>query len=383
MISSPSMGGTTQSSELIRPLAGFRAIASLWVVVVHTESLHPGNIPESAQMFLRGYGTLPVVFFFVLSGFILSLVYSERIGESGFQPNELKTYAWARIARVVPLYFFTLIVPIGFHLAWTNRGGTVPMPFTEHTVIGSLGFSTDGWAFNSLFRSNVPAWTLTAELIFYSLFPFVFPRIARQDRTTLFRGIGFSLGIYGFIQLVLGIVQIYGDDWWGPVGYGLGHFGSPLFVPVFLVGIYMGILVRKGGLLNWAETHADAVYAAFVIGVVLLVTLPTPPLPPSVVTAMLCPLICLSIVAGHGQMGLTNRVLSWPVVQLFGSASYAIYITHWPVKELLQFYFHPEGWPELAKGFFVLGVVIAVGFICHFWVEKPLYRWVRLKSAVG
>ncbi|ARU42244.1 hypothetical protein CCB80_14265 [Armatimonadetes bacterium Uphvl-Ar1] len=170
VIFSPPMGGTTQSSELIRPLAGFRAIAALWVVVVHTESLHPGNIPESAQMFLRGYGTLPVVFFFVLSGFILSLVYSERIGESGFQPNELKTYAWARIARVVPLYFFTLIVPIGFHIAWTNRGGTVPMPFTEHTVIGSLGFSTDGWAFNSLFRSNVPAWTLTAELIFTLFF---------------------------------------------------------------------------------------------------------------------------------------------------------------------------------------------------------------------
>ena len=70
--------------DMIRPLTGLRAIAALWVVLVHVELAHPTNSPYWADLLLGSFGTLPVVFFFALSGFILTVVYSGRIKGSRF-----------------------------------------------------------------------------------------------------------------------------------------------------------------------------------------------------------------------------------------------------------------------------------------------------------
>lgn len=365
---------------MIRPLVGFRAVAALWVVLVHIEALHPANLPEKALRFLRGYGVLPVVFFFILSGFILSLVYLARIEDKGFSNSGLRKYGWARFGRIVPLYLVTLVPAIIFHIVWSMQGGVNPMPFTADTARGSMGFHTDGWAFNALLRSNVPAWTLSAELIFYILFPFVLPKVATFNRDGLRRGVIWSLSVYAVIQLGLGFLQLLTTGWSKQFGFGLGHFGSPLFVPAFLAGVYLGALVVRGWTWEWVTDHADWVYAGIVAWTVVLVQVPNPAWPPSMVTAFLAPAFCLAIVAGVGGKGRVNGALGMPVMQALGSASYAIYITHWPVKELVQFYFHPAGWPVLGVGMVVLAAVVAVGFASYVWIEKPLHGWVRART---
>lgn len=356
-------------------------MAALWVVIVHIESLHPAGLPESALRFLRGYGVLPVVFFFILSGFILSLVYHHRVDESGFDKPELAKYGWARFGRIVPLYAVSLVPGVLFHVLWSLRGGANPMPFTQSTVLGSGSlFRTDGWAFNALLRSNVPAWTLSAELVFYILFPFLLPRMMRGDRDSLRRGVVWSLAGYGAIQVGLGFLQLLGQGWFKQAGFGVGHFGSPIFVPVFVAGVCLGTLVTRGWTWEWVTDHADWVYAGIVAWTVVLVQVPEPAWPPSMVTAFLAPAFCLAIVAGVGGQGHVNRWLSWPLAQGLGAASYAIYITHWPTKELMQFYFHPAGWPGITSGLAVLAAVLTVGFAGHYWVEKPLHAWIRTKS---
>ncbi|MBL8068528.1 MAG: acyltransferase [Armatimonadetes bacterium] len=366
---------------VIRPLAGFRAVAALWVVVVHIESLHPPGLPESALRFLRGYGVLPVVFFFILSGFILSLVYHHRAGGGVFDRDGVKKYGWARFGRIVPLYAASLVPGIAFHLVWTVQGGANPMPFTQSTAPGEWSlFRTDGWAFNALFRSNVPAWTLSAELLFYILFPFLLPRLMDWDRGQLRRGVVWSLALYGAIQVGLGFLQLLGHGWIKQVGFGVGHFGSPIFVPAFFAGMCLGTLVSRGWIWEWVASHSDWVYAGIVAWTVILAQVPNPTWPPSMVTAFLAPAFCLAIAAGVGGQGWVNSWLSCRAVQELGAASYAIYITHWPTKELMQFYFNPVGWPGITPGLAVLAAVLAVGFAGHELVEKPLHAWVRART---
>ncbi|QYK54655.1 MAG: acyltransferase [Fimbriimonadaceae bacterium] len=370
-----------RSRAIIKPLNGFRALAALWVVLVHIETLHSRDLPESAREFLRGYGILPVVFFFALSGFILTVVYLPRVEDSGFTKSRIKHYGWSRVARIVPLYLFSIIPGVLMHLIWLGNGNS-RMPFVNETAIGSWGFARDGFLFNSLWRSNVPAWTLTAELLFYLMFPWVLGRIMQFDKPKLVhRFVWYSIGYFA-IQLLFGLMQILGTGVIAKVGYGLGHFGSPIFIPVFIAGSLIGLAYYRGWVPEWVFRRPEAIYGTALVLTLSLTLYRWPHLPPSLVSGLLAPVYCLAILTAAGARGALNNWLASPVLQSLGAASYAIYITHWPTKEIAQPFLESLGFANrpVLMGLIVFGAVILVGYLAHFWVEKPVYKWVMKRA---
>ena len=82
-------------------LTGLRFIAAVTVVFVHAFKFGQGSTT------LGPWAANAVTFFFVLSGFILTYVYHERLKQTGL----LKFY-WARFARIWPLHICCLLLTL-------------------------------------------------------------------------------------------------------------------------------------------------------------------------------------------------------------------------------------------------------------------------------
>jgi len=85
----------------IRALTGLRSIAATWVVVFHLSWLLTIAAPGATSLLgpLISSGAQGVDLFFLLSGYVLALNYTERIGERAGLRNAVR-FLGGRIARV-------------------------------------------------------------------------------------------------------------------------------------------------------------------------------------------------------------------------------------------------------------------------------------------
>src|SRR3712207_2038231 len=88
----------------IRALTGLRAVAATWVVLLHFTYFSAAYLDQ--MPFLRpliNAGWTGVELFFVLSGFVITLGYVERIGER-LRLRAALDFVWNRFARVWPAW---------------------------------------------------------------------------------------------------------------------------------------------------------------------------------------------------------------------------------------------------------------------------------------
>ena len=154
-------------TERIKALESLRGFAAICVVLYHFDahSLLNNELTRNAW--------LMVDFFFVLSGFVISLTYSQRLNTA---PRFLR-FAKRRFYRLYPLHLLTLACLIGFEL-------------TKYLANTQLGFKTATAAFagNSTLETlwpnllmlqnfiledlswNRPSWSISAEFVTYLVF---------------------------------------------------------------------------------------------------------------------------------------------------------------------------------------------------------------------
>ena len=140
----------------------------MMVVFSHLRFLATSESPVLSSLyesvFYEGY--IGVTFFFILSGFILSFSYTSRI-----KNNEITLidYIIARFARIYPLHILTLIfaLPLVFYGVYKNTDSLltlIPNIFLVQSFIPLEEY---------FFSGNAPSWSLSNEMFFYLLFPFL------------------------------------------------------------------------------------------------------------------------------------------------------------------------------------------------------------------
>src|SRR4051794_5488557 len=102
----------------IRALTGLRIVAAVWVMLFH---LQGGLMPFGPYLgilwpVIRA-GWLGVDLFFVLSGFVMTLTYLEKLGPR-FRLRPTGSFMWARLCRIWPLWAL-LTVLYGGWLTWS------------------------------------------------------------------------------------------------------------------------------------------------------------------------------------------------------------------------------------------------------------------------
>jgi peptidoglycan/LPS O-acetylase OafA/YrhL len=172
-------------------LDALRGVAALPVVYIHTERLFGWGMVQ--------HGHLAVDFFFLLSGFVMTYVYQERLDQGWSAASFLK----ARILRLYPLYILGTVAGIVFLVLQTRYG-------KSHFSLSLLGeLALLGLLFLpapplpllakapvDLYLFNTPAWSLFYELV-ANLLHAVF--LKRKSFTVLACiVIGFAVALLGF-----------------------------------------------------------------------------------------------------------------------------------------------------------------------------------------
>lgn len=151
---------------MIKSLTSLRFFFAL-AVFLHHYSV------KGAVIFENGF--IGVSFFFILSGFILSYSYKDRL----FSGNISKwDFYVARFARIYPLHLLTFLMFITL-LVYNNN-------LPDWKVLFSNLFLFQSWIpfKHYYFSVNEPSWSISCEAFFYAVFPALLYFFMRGSRNT-------------------------------------------------------------------------------------------------------------------------------------------------------------------------------------------------------
>lgn len=364
----------------INALTGIRFFFAILVVLLHidmsTDWLDAVPALHGGIVFSGGAG---VNFFFILSGFILTYIQSAR----GFTRTKYHFFL-ARAARIYPVYL------LGFALAATfvfthefNIQFKPEEPALQRLSLITQGVLLQAWFPPIALNWNAPGWSLSAEMFFYLLFPFITPFFMRQRSLTLLACIGVFYLLSVGIPILFSLFGLY--ELWGPdtsilnkdslFKENLLHF-FPLFrLPEFLTGICLAGLFLKN-----RETISR--FAPFLLqfGLVCLVAgLQTGPFFFPLITinnGVFGPLACCIILGliGASEHGITKLVGS-RIFTMLGHSSYALYILHLPILFIYIAILPPGINAAMAVALYLL-TVIFLSVCAYYFLERPMQRFI-------
>ncbi len=303
------------SGQQILPLTSMRFFAAFYVVLFHTLGaiLPAAQTTATAVGRLISLGYVSVSLFFVLSGYILAVVYL-RPGSTA----QAKDFCVARFARIYPLLVATLLLDIPFGFLRTRAA----LLATGKILLANL-LLLRAWRVD-LGGLNNPCWSLSVEAFFYALFPILGLLLRKKSPKVLIllAGLSYAVGLL----LVLGASRL-------PISLDLLKYCPLLHLHEFVEGVCCGLIAlqlphrRKLQLSAWAPAAlacCAVVFAAFVV-------ISPSVYYPSIHDGLLSPLFVVVILSlAHGSSWV-HRALSNKWLVLLGESSFALYLVHIPI----------------------------------------------------
>jgi peptidoglycan/LPS O-acetylase OafA/YrhL len=337
------------SRSQINSLTATRAIAAIMVFIHHFgRAVFPFN--RCPSVFTSG--NIAVGYFFILSGFVLYIAhYNKVIGFGDFFRK--------RAARIVPVYEAALLLTILFAVHFSN--------YDVHSLqhIKEMGFSA--FFVQSFIPSfplvlNGPGWTISVEMFFYLLFPFL---LVLQKKSTW---------LFGSITLTLFILSQYFHLKYFPQRHSLPDnivdtvfFNPAIHLSQFLTGMMGGYVFTK-----IRETAPRLKYLPLAIFAVIIALLAYRPEKVSYHVGLIAPLFLLLILS----IAVNNtKTLNFRPLVYLGEISYGIYILQQPIYSFLdilnQRHLHLA---PLYFFWFALGVLILIASVSYHLMELPLKK---------
>lgn len=329
----------------IKALDGLRGIAALIVMIGHFNLVVPRFLHGGAE----DSGHAGVMIFFVLSGFLMGLLY---LGQPPGRHAAAQFLA-RRGARVVPLYLAVVLASLAVGTLGPDRVWVYAMDRWDTLLMHLL-----------LIRGEGVLWTVPLEIQFYLLVPLIWPAYARAPRATL-------------AALLAAIAAIYLARMF--VAPPLHSGGARLMVglPYFLAGLVLSRSIGPtAGGRRW-----DALFVAAAGGILLLYPKVLPAQALGVADHWYSPvslaLVSLLLVASL-RSRLAGRILGSRPLCFLGRISYGIYLLHFVVIANLSRFtpLHPRAYALFALS---LVLVIAAAYLAHILIERPardaINRW--------
>jgi len=342
-----------------------RAVAVLMVVHCHTIDLQPahtksGNSFQYQFFYLPNFGAAGVDIFFVISGFIITVI-SAHYARS----NKVYDFFIKRLIRVIPLYWLVslLFIVISLVFGRHNPIGHIVMSFVIFPFFNDPHFDIpvliQGWtiSFELLFYMVITAamkcsrrWYILITVLFFSaciLFNYNHTRTAHNGLVNFF---GNGIMLEFLMGMVTGIV-----------------FLSPVSVKPIVTNIFM--FAGIAGLLMSVFTGYGIISQG--IGIVLGTS--------SLERVLIWGVPSALLVAGVALKEKSHPVFIHSFWIAIGNASFSIYLTHliilpslyvkcwvrWGVTDMIQ--------PDLLL-FISLALAIMGGFLFYKMVEIPVLR---------
>ncbi len=339
---------------------------------------YAADLLKSSPAFLRNLldrGSAGVQLFFILSGFLMVIVYGSRsdaIAKREFYVN--------RIARIYPAYLFALLISIPLALSWVRSIG-IASGLSVPIFVLSKFTMTDGWYLGRCYAETSfnwlqQGWSLSSELFFYLLFPMLLCWIRRLS---LAKSIALcAVGLFSSSILVTASGYLFSID---------VTFSPPIQLPAFVIGLGMGRIV-----LEYGPRLATMVWQRYVVVLVTIVyqmITPESQLPQWEFTGLqLCYALLIACLGlEFYQTTTTNHGPLKKFFVVLGETSYSVYLLQTAVYSYLGLVLHklairpldsPNSW-----GFFFLtfGATNVVAWLVWRYFEGPARKWIQRRFA--
>ena len=319
-------------AEEVKSLTGLRWFAALAVFLYHYGN--PAWIPNRLWR-IEHNGLLGVQFFFVLSGYVLTL----RYFKIRFQ---LRRYLLSRVARIWPMYLAGLFLSF-VYLVYSNQ----PTPL-RLVAVHAVGLQAWNPEMDFALGLNGPAWTVSVEFFFYLMFPILLTVFRRWEPRTklgpLLMLAGTALG---------GLLTVRQVVAFGPVDTSLQELPNSFIwfrlVPIhylglFVTGIGAAITVLNSQSKGLAAQLGRFVKPEMIVGLLILsitcVSFNTPTSSQLALSArfwLTGPPFAILLMSLHlHPRNLVSKILGSDLISFLGKISYSFYILHVPFISLLR-----------------------------------------------
>jgi peptidoglycan/LPS O-acetylase OafA/YrhL len=326
---SASAGTTRPSDDRVLTLDGVRGLAVL-IVIIHNSAWIAG---ESRLFVLKlanavnATGWIGVQLFFVLSGFLITGILLDTKGT----PHFFRSFYLRRILRIFPLYYVVvmLVIVIAPLLAWS--------PAWADAIRQSHRWAY--WLYLQNWITTSPGidalshtWSLAVEEQFYLLWPLVVWFTSRRGLTALCL---VTLVVTPFIRLGL---RVAGMDQSVAYVFTIARWDA------LAAGAVVAILVRREGgralLARW-QGRIAAVAGVALAGLVAAergfhsFDLWVQVIGQTLIAVLSACLIGYAVEEGPKAPQRLQAFLSTPWLRTLGKYSYAMYLLHQPIQQLL------------------------------------------------
>lgn len=331
-----------------------RFIAAIAIVIFHfKDDVFPFKI-SGVQNFIQYFNVL-VSYFFVLSGFILTINSKDNINIRQFYIN--------RFARIYPLYLAALLLMLFLLLLARTPKDTISLTkvFLSATLM-------QAWFETYALTYNFPAWSLSVEAFFYLIFPFAIILLKnRQVKSQI-----------TFILICWLLMQILFV--WMIVQNNFFVLNNPLFhLSTFLMGVAAGILFKhKQGVLlkHCGKFEFFSVVLVFLLA--FLVLSRNQLFGKFYQNGLLAPVFVVVIYAVALSKRRVIQFFADRRLEYLGEISYGIYILQFPVSILVFGLIDRTIKTSPTVSFYIYLIsLIAIASLTYHLIEKPFRMLIR------
>lgn len=355
-------------------LTALRIVAASLVFFSHGLILPIFADPGAANIYgliAHNMGAIGVLFFFILSGFVLTW--------SAKDDDTAGRFWRRRFFKIYPNHFVVYAIFLILFVASAH-------PLFLSSAVSSFFLVHAWWPDPQLmlFAINGPTWSLSVEVVFYIAFPLLLPLISKIPR----RGLWFAAGVVAAIALLMPVIAsaLLPDQPMSPFSTNVSwpQLWFLYYLPLtrmfeFILGMIMARILMTGA---WVRIRPFAalllVLATYVATTPLLVFDGRQAL-------FLVPLALLITACAASDVDGRSRLLKRPTFVWLGNISYAFFVVHITVLFSLYALFsgfwgfggppHPFSTPGgiafLAGAYFI---TVFFAWLLYALVEKPMMR---------
>lgn len=290
-------------------LDGLRGIFSLMIVFFHYP-LEYSLLISFDSFFIRSSYVF-VDFFFVLSGFVISLNYANFSNS-----NDLWVYIKKRFIRLYPLLFFTSSIFLIFNLISNNFLPDLTNFHKANSLIinnyiEDILFTNSNQILGNSQGLNIPSWSISAEFISYIVYGLVSLFFISKSKKIIIAGIILISLYYYFYEL-----DFYMNN---------SEFGFLRSIICFHLGYFVFILSKRIKKINVLFEYAIPVLLILILYYINNLE----GNPKKFIFGFITPVFfSISILILLKTRGVISKFLEFKFVQFLGKVSFSIYLTH-------------------------------------------------------
>ena len=354
-------------------LDGVRGLAVLGVMASHLFYGTPHGWASGAALRVLAFGATGVDVFFALSGFLITGILFDSLGDQGY----FRKFYIRRALRILPLYYGVLLIVWAVQLAGKADYGR-QLASLALFLQNSHRIAEPIWRYHG--ASPLPLvhfWSLAVEEQFYLVWPLCVFLLRGRERV--------------FRACVIGVVFSVGLRCWlrtRGVPYEDLHEMTLCRLDVLLAGGALAMTVRGAGRNRAFEGALGAFAIAAAIGFLQAQLAPGPLHEAvrftllSLMYAMGAALVVAAALLPEGRMG---RAMSWRPMRVLGRYSYGLYVWQYIVAGLLRdpidHALRTGGVQSAELAVVLTGLALAAVSFALAWASYEFYerRFLRLK----